>query len=60
MTTSGASGQSATQAITTDADGDTVRVYFSAPAGNTAYVLGSTGTGTSLESTGQISALGVG
>jgi len=60
MQTTGAGGQSATQAITTDADGDTVRVYFSAPAGNTAYVLGSTGTTTSLESTGQISALGVG
>ena len=49
-----------TQVITTDADGKELQIYISAPAGNTCYLLGQSGTATSLEFTCNLNVLGIG
>jgi len=59
-TTSTSSAFCNTQVITTDADGKELQIYISAPAGNTCYLLGQAGTGTSLENTCNLNVLGIG
>jgi len=59
-TTSTSSAFCNTQVITTDADGKELQSYISAPAGNTCYLLGQAGTGTSLENTCNLNVLGIG
>ena len=59
-TTSTSSSFNNTQVITTDADGKELQIYISAPAGNTCYLLGQSGTGTSLENTCNLNVLGIG
>jgi len=49
-----------TLAITTATDGKEIQIYFSAPAGNTAYVVAQSGDATSIEKTANLSGIGIG